>query len=288
LRTSRYWLLVLLQCWVSACAAGPRKRAEHRAGPYLQTGVGVQGLYGGETWMTGLSGLAAVDTSSSDELYARLDTRLNYDFRDQEIDLSRHSLWFDGRLQGGFFPITAVDNGSASMRFGVRGELAYLDNSPTSVDVRWRGVAGPACRIDVDRMRLGFLLGAHATDTELDDDLPATRGIPRSELHMYTHGMAMAMTIEMPLQNEWIFWLTGRLLLDPGFQVAEGEYGAALDVPLTAPGYEGARHFLRISADHSRVDPDDQGGALPFHHDGFVRIEIVSFFGGRSFRSFGY
>lgn len=60
-----------------------------------------------------------------------------------------------------------------------------------------------------------------------------------------------------------------------------------VDIPLSGTPHRHGPHWFRISALEQWFDPGDRTG-LPFLSDGFVRLEFLTFFGGRRSRSFGY
>jgi len=167
----------------------PRDNGEHGTdrggdrtrGACFELGIGVQGNHGGETWVPGVTGLVAIDSGGHD-LHARFDARVNYDFHAEAIDHDRHSLWSFGKLQFGALPILMASGETTTHRFGVRADVEYVDNTPTSIDRSLRGLLGPAWRIETPSTQTEILLGAHAANTDVDDELPRLQGIPRAEL----------------------------------------------------------------------------------------------------------
>src|SRR5688572_28607100 len=102
---------VLLQgCALRQGGGGDRTASQTEtaveAGPCSELAVGVNGSYGGETWIPGVTGAVTCDTSTAVDAYARLALRVTHDFtaRDDAIDLERHSQWTQTRLRAGALP----------------------------------------------------------------------------------------------------------------------------------------------------------------------------------------
>lgn len=79
----------------------------------------------------------------------------------------------------------------------------------------------------------------------------------------------------------------GKLLTDEALQVADARCGVLVDIPLSLAPHGHGRHWFRISAEEQWFDPGDRAG-LPFLRDGFVRLEFLTLYAGRTSRSFGW
>jgi hypothetical protein len=247
--------------------------------------IGGQGNHGGEYWVVGATAEAAAETSPSDDLFARLIARGNYDEAPQRIDDDRHALWSEGRLLFGSLPL-AAENTSRGLRFGARGEFSYVDNTPTSVDRSMRLVGGLGLHYSDDDTHVAVLGGGHNSVVELDVDVPRLRGFDREQLESRHHGLATSGSLQHALFDWLIVGVTGRVLFDEDADLTDVLAGAMLDFPLSAAA-DGSGLFLRVSGEERWLDSDARS-ALPFIRDGFVRLELVWLFGPRSWRSYGY
>ena len=253
---------------------------------FPEAAFGLQGNHGGEYWVVGVTAEAAFETSPSDDLFARLIGRINYDENAQHIDDDRHALWTEGRLLFGTLPLGA-DVAVPGFRFGLRGDFTRIDNTPTSVDRSLRLVGGFAVHYtDVDT-HIALLAGGHDSRVEIDDELPRLQGLGRERLESRHQGLAAAGTLQHALADWLIVATTARVLFDQDNEPSEVLIGAALDLPLSLPSAGGAYPCLRVSAEERYFDSDARS-ALPFIRDGFVRLELVWLFGPRSWRSYGY
>jgi hypothetical protein len=242
-----------------------------------EASIGVQAIHGGERWVAGGTLGAAGEAGIDDAAFLRVAGRFNYDFSAEEIDSDRHPSWAEGRLMLGALPIEP----SHSFRLGARAELSFVENTPTSIERDVRALGGPALILQSGGTRLDIVAGGYSSIVELDDDLPRLRGFDRDELESDHHGPMAAGTFTQTLGSGWLVAATARVLFGEEFQVDETTVGAAIEVPLATES------CLRLSAEERFFDPQVRSG-LPYIRDGFVRLELVLFFGGRSPRSYGF
>lgn len=255
---------------------------------FAEVFAGAQANYGGPHWVAGGTLGTTVETSASDELFARLVARFNHDHDPEHarLDDERDATWAHGRLMFGALPL-GFEAAGGRWKFGVRGELEYIENTPASIESSLRVLLGPAVSFERGGTHARLLLGGHFGSVEVDDDLPRQAGIERHELERQLHGLAAAASLGQTIDEAWFVGLTGRFRFHEDGRLTDIAYGAALDVPLRARPNDEPSVSLRLSAEQ-RVHDRDAFEALPYHHHRCLRLEVVVFPWRRSWRTHGY
>jgi hypothetical protein len=250
----------------------------------FESAIGFRMTYAYDEKVIGANARVALEHSDHDRHYIRTEFNTIKDTdRDEDvIDFDRKSLWFEGKLEGGYFFQDRVSTEFPDLRWGLKACITGQDNSPTSTEKFLSMELGPSLIYQNKNQSLRLDLGVYSNSYELDDDVPATRGFSRDELSLESAGISCQVSGTHYFDNGINASLRAKAFGNIDGDYSEFTVGSEVEVPLALILGNHCRFWIRAHVEKRFFDLGSKSEALPFDNETYGGLEVVWRWGRRS------